>query len=184
MLDRDTDRDGHDTRSDERGGPGVDTSGRNTDDAMTRSEEELRVGTTERESGRVRLKKYVVEDQVTETVPVRREEVRVEREPITDANVDDATDGPAISEEEHEVTLRAEEPVVEKRTVPQERVRLEKDVETDAARGLRDGALRAHRRRRQTLLKPARGRRSPAPPQCGGGVFIQTVNAARARWAG
>ena len=79
----------------------------------------------------MRLKKYVVEDQVTKTVPVRREEVRVEREPITDANVDRATDGPAISEEEHEVTLRAEEPVVEKRTVPQERVRLEKDVETD-----------------------------------------------------
>ena len=131
VLDRDTARDDVDTRRDERGGPGVDTSGRNTDDAMTRSEEELQVGTTEREAGRVRLKKYVVEDEVTETVPVRREEVRVEREPITDANVDRATDGPAISEEEHEVTLRAEEPVVEKRTVPQERVRLEKDVETE-----------------------------------------------------
>jgi uncharacterized protein (TIGR02271 family) len=62
---------------------------------------------------------------------VQREEVRVEREPITDANVDAATDGPAISEEEHEVTLRAEEPVVEKRVVPQERVRLEKDTVTD-----------------------------------------------------
>ena len=131
VLDRDTTRDDVDTRRDERGGPGVDTSGRNTDEAMTRSEEELQVGKTEREAGRVRLKKYVVEDQVTETVPVRREEVRVEREPITDANVDRATDGPALSEEEHEVTLRAEEPVVEKRTVPQERVRLEKDVETD-----------------------------------------------------
>jgi len=131
VLDRDTTRDDVDTRRDERGGPGVDTSGRNTDEAMTRSEEELQVGKTERETGSVRLKKYVVEDQVTKTVPVRREEVRVEREPITDANVDRATDGPAISEEEHEVTLRAEEPVVEKRTVPQERVRLEKDVETD-----------------------------------------------------
>jgi uncharacterized protein (TIGR02271 family) len=97
---------------------------------MTRSEEELRVGTTERDAGRVRLKKYVVEDQVTETVPVRREEVRVEREPITDANRDAALDGPDISEEEHEVTLRAEEPVVEKGMVPKERVRLEKDVTT------------------------------------------------------
>src|SRR4051812_49025526 len=112
----------------------ADSSGRaatGTDDAMTRSEEELRVGTTERETGRVRLKKYVVEDQVTETVPVRREEVRVEREPITDANVDDALDGPAISEEEHEVTLHAEEPVVEKRAVPKERVRLGTAVETE-----------------------------------------------------
>jgi len=115
----------------ERGGPGRDTSGPNTDDAMTVSEEQLRVGTTEREAGRVRLKKYVVEDEVTETVPVRREEVRVEREPITDANRDDALDGPAISEEEHEVVLHEEEVVAEKRAVPKERIRLEKDVNTD-----------------------------------------------------
>jgi uncharacterized protein (TIGR02271 family) len=115
----------------ETGGPGSDLSGPNTDDAMTRSEEELRVGTAERESGRVRLRKYVVEDEVTQTVPVRREEVRVEREPITDANVDDATSGPEISSEEHEVVLREEEVVAEKRAVPKERVRLDKDVQTD-----------------------------------------------------
>jgi uncharacterized protein (TIGR02271 family) len=119
------------TTTGERGGPGHDVSGRNTDDAMTVSEEELRVGTTEREAGRARLKKYVVEDEVTQTVPVRREEVRVEREPITDANRDDALDGPAISEEEHEVVLHEEEVVAEKRAVPKERVRLETDVETE-----------------------------------------------------
>ena len=113
------------------GGSGRNTSGPNTDNAMTRSEQELRVGTAERGAGRVRLRKYVVEDEVTQTVPIRREEVRVEREPITDANRDDALDGPAISEEEHELTLHAEEPVVEKRAVPKERVRLEKDVETE-----------------------------------------------------
>jgi uncharacterized protein (TIGR02271 family) len=110
---------------------GRDTSGPTTDDAMTRSEEELRVGTTEREAGRARLRKYVVEDEVTRTVPVRREEVRVEREPITDANVGAATDGPEISSEEHEVVLHEEEPVAEKRTVPKERVRLDKDVRTE-----------------------------------------------------
>jgi uncharacterized protein (TIGR02271 family) len=110
---------------------GRDVSGPTTDDAMTRSEEELRVGKTERETGRVRLRKYVVEDEVTQTVPVRREEVRVEREPITEGNVDEALDGPAISEEEHEVVLHAEEPVTEKRAVPKERVRLDKDVEVD-----------------------------------------------------
>ena len=110
---------------------GRDTSGPTTDDAMTRSEEELRVGTAERESGRVRLKKYVVEDEVTQTVPVRREEVHLEREPITDGNVGAATDGPAISEEEHEVVLHEEEPVVEKRAVPKERVRLDKEAHTD-----------------------------------------------------
>ena len=110
---------------------GDDVSGPETDNAMTRSEEELRVGTTEREAGRVRLKKYVVEDEVTQTVPVRREEIRIEREPITDANLGDATSGPAISEEEHEVTLHEEEVVTQKRAVPKERIRLEKDVETE-----------------------------------------------------
>ena len=98
---------------------------------MTRSEEELHVGKTERETGRARLRKYVVEDEVTQTVPVRREEVRIEREPITDANAGAATDGPEISSEEHEVVLHEEEPVAEKRTVPKERVRLDKDVQTE-----------------------------------------------------
>jgi uncharacterized protein (TIGR02271 family) len=117
----------------EGGQDGHDTSGPTTDEAMTRSEEELRVGKAERESGRARLRKYVVTEQVQQTVPVRREEVRVEREPITDANVDDALAGPEISEEEHEVVLHEEEPVVEKRTVPKERVRLEKESVTDEA---------------------------------------------------
>ena len=107
---------------------GHDTSGPTTDDAMTRSEEELRVGTTSRESGRARLRKYVVTEQVEKTVPVQREEVRVEREPITDANVGDAKAGPEISEEEHEVVLHEEEVVTEKRAVPKERVRLDKQT--------------------------------------------------------
>ena len=110
---------------------GHDTSGPTSDDAMTRSEEELRVGKTQRERGRARLRKYVVTEQVQKTVPVQREEVRIEREPITDANVDDATDGPAISDEEHEVTLHEEEVVTEKRVVPKERVRMEKDTVTE-----------------------------------------------------
>jgi uncharacterized protein (TIGR02271 family) len=110
---------------------GHDTSGPTTDDAMTRSEEELRVGTASHERGRARLRKYVVTEDVQTTVPVQREEVRVEREPITDANVDRALDGPEISEEEHEVVLHEEQPVVEKRTVPKERVALRKDTVTD-----------------------------------------------------
>jgi uncharacterized protein (TIGR02271 family) len=115
----------------ERGTVGHDTSGPTTDQAMTRSEEELQVGKTQRESGRARLRKYVVEDEVTETVPVQREEVRIEREPITDANIDSATEGPAISDEEHEVVLHEEEVVAEKRAVPKERIRLDKDTVTD-----------------------------------------------------
>jgi uncharacterized protein (TIGR02271 family) len=110
---------------------GRDVSGPMTDDAMTRSEEELRVGKAQRETGRARLRKYVVTEEVQQTVPVQREEVRIEREPITDANREAAMAGPEISEEEHEVTLHAEEPVVEKRAVPKERVRLDKDRVTE-----------------------------------------------------
>jgi uncharacterized protein (TIGR02271 family) len=112
-------------------GPRKDKRSGKTDDAMTRSEEELNVGTARRETGRARLRKYVVTENVTKTVPVQREEVRIEREPITDANRDAALSGPDISAEEHEVVLHAEEPVVEKRAVPKERVRLEKDTVTD-----------------------------------------------------
>jgi uncharacterized protein (TIGR02271 family) len=112
-------------------GNGHDVSGPSTDDAMTRSEEELHVGTTRREAGRARLRKYVVTEEETVTVPVQREEVRVEREPITDANLDDAMDGPAISDEEHEVVLHEDEPVVETRAVPKERVRMNKDTVTE-----------------------------------------------------
>jgi stress response protein YsnF len=117
----------------DRNAVGNDVSGPETDDAMTRSEEELHVGTRERESGRMRLRKWVETEPVQKTVQTRRETARVEREPITDANVGDAMSGPEISEEEHEVTLHADEPVAEKRVVPKERVRATTDVVTEDA---------------------------------------------------
>jgi uncharacterized protein (TIGR02271 family) len=149
---------GRDATSHPRGGG--DSPGSTADDAMTRSEEELRVGTTQRERGRVRLRKYVTTERLQQTVPVQREELRVEREPITDANRDAATSGPAISEEEHEVILREEAPVVDKRVVPKERVRLDTDTvtgEESVAEEVRkeqievqdeDGKLGRHERRR------------------------------------
>ncbi|GGR19180.1 DUF2382 domain-containing protein [Streptomyces roseolus] len=96
-------------------------------DAMTRSEEQMHVGTEQVETGRARLRKYVVTEEVQQTVPVRHEEVRVVREPITEANRDEALSGPEITEAEHEVILHEERPVVETRAVPVERVRLETD---------------------------------------------------------
>ncbi len=80
------------------------------------------------------MRKYVTTEQVQQTLPVRRERARVEREPITDANRPAATSGPELSEAEHEVVLREEEPVVEKRVVPRERVRLDKETVTDQER--------------------------------------------------
>jgi uncharacterized protein (TIGR02271 family) len=90
------------------------TAGSTGDDAMTRSEERLRVGTEGVEAGRARLRKYVVTGNVTTQVPVSHEEVRVEREPVTEADRDTAMAGPDIAEAEHHVTLHAERPVVEK----------------------------------------------------------------------
>jgi len=108
-----------------------DLSGTETDDAMTRSEERLAVGTQQVETGKARLRKYIVTENVTQTVPVSHEEVRIEREPITDANRGAAMDGPDLSEEVAEVTLHAEQPVVAKETAPVERVRLETDKVSD-----------------------------------------------------
>jgi len=122
--------------SDVRSGTGLPDAGAPTtavpaagnDDAMTRSEEELQVGTRQREAGKARLRKWVETEHVTTTVPVAHEEVRIEREPITDGNVDRALQGQEISEGVHEVTLMEEEAVAGTVTVPKERVRM--DTET------------------------------------------------------
>ncbi len=112
-------------------GQGKDTSGPTTDDAMTRSEEQLHVGTEQVQTGTARLRKHIVTENVSHTVPVSHEEARVQREPITDANRDQAMGGSELSEEEHEVTLHAEQPVVTKETVPVERVKLGTETVTN-----------------------------------------------------
>lgn len=134
------DRDGGRERglAEERGsgvrGGGYDTSGPNTDEAMTRSEEQLRVGTETREVGRARLRKRVVTEDVSTTVPVSHEEVVVEREPITEANRGEALSGGDITEEEREVVLTEERAVVAKETVAVERVRLGTETVTGQER--------------------------------------------------
>lgn len=102
------------------------------DDAgtMTRSEEQVAVGTEQVSAGKVRLRKYVVTENVTKTVPVSREEVRVEREPITDANRDSVTNA-TIGEDDQEVELMQERVVVDKETVPVEKVSMGKENVTE-----------------------------------------------------
>ena len=118
-------------RSGETGVVGQDASGPTTDNAMTRSEEELRVGTQTVATGKARLRKHVVTEQQTVTVPVSHEEVTLEREEITDANRDAATSGADISAEEHEVTLHAEQPVLTTETVAKERVKMGTETVTE-----------------------------------------------------
>ena len=113
---------------------GRDTSGLTTDDAMTRSEERLHVGTERVEAGRVKLRKRIVTEIQTVTVPVSHTEAKVIREPITDANRGQALDGPALTEAEIEVVLTRDVPVVEKEVVAVERIRLEKETVTEQAK--------------------------------------------------
>ncbi|MFF2655606.1 PRC and DUF2382 domain-containing protein [Streptomyces sp. NPDC058045] len=107
------------------------------EEGMIRSEEQLRVGVESEEVGRARLHKYVVTEEVEQVVPLRHEEVRVEREPITEADRGAAFSGPDIAEADHEVILHAERAVVETEAVPVERVRLttEEHVEQETVRG-------------------------------------------------
>ena len=70
-------------------------------------------------------------ENVTKTVPVSHEEVRIEREPITEANRGDAVSGGDITSEEHEVDLMAEQVVVDKDVVPVERVKMGTETVTD-----------------------------------------------------
>jgi uncharacterized protein (TIGR02271 family) len=102
--------------------------GKQDQGAMTRSEEQLKVGTERVETGRVRLVKHVVTEEQQMSVPVSHEEVRIERTPITDAN---RGRGAKIGDAEQEMTLHAEKPVVQKETVAMEQVRLGKDTVTD-----------------------------------------------------
>ena len=98
---------------------------------MTRSEEELQVGKRQQAVGKARLRKVVETEHKTVTVPIQRERVEVVTEPITDANRREATKGPDITESVHEETLYEEVPVVEKKVVPKERVKLQKETTTD-----------------------------------------------------
>lgn len=98
---------------------------------MTRSEEELHVKVQSQETGRARLRKFVDVEEAEETVPIRHEEIRLEREPITEKNRDAARSGPEISEAEYTVTLHEDKPVIETEVVPKERVRMRIEEHTE-----------------------------------------------------
>lgn len=116
--DRDLDRDRRD---------GVDRDlDRRDDDGVTLHEEKLNVGTERREAGKARLRKYVVTDTEQVEVPVQREELVVERTPATGEDR-----GGRLGEDETEVTLHEERPVVSKETVATENVNLGKRTVTD-----------------------------------------------------
>ena len=95
-------------------------------DELVRSEEQLNVDKERVESGQVRLRKYVVNETETVEVPVEREEVRLTREPISEA--DRANYRGDIADGEASVTLHEERVNVTKESVPVEKVSLNKET--------------------------------------------------------
>ena len=100
-------------------------------ETMTRSEERLRVTTENVESGRVKLRKYVTTEQENVTVPITREEVRIEREQIPEDQQHRTSSEASIGESEQEIILHEEKPVVNKEAVPVERIRLNTEKVTE-----------------------------------------------------
>lgn len=96
-------------------------------DTVTRSEEELTVDKRQRESGRVRLHKYVVTEDVDMKVPVRRQVARIVREPATGTGTGTGSFG---EESDEEIVLAEEEVHVDKQVVPKEKVGVETDTVT------------------------------------------------------
>jgi len=96
-------------------------TGGNADGYLTRSEEQLNVGTQRVEAGRAKLRKFVVTEQQSVTVPVSHEEVKVVREPLQPG---DSLDGATIGEDSIEVTLMQDKVQVDKQVVGVEKVKL------------------------------------------------------------
>jgi len=108
-----------------------DRLGREDDAAVTLSEERLQVGTEHHEAARARLRKYVVTEEETITVPVRKEKLVVEHVPAGDTPVEPISGPDGESEVVEEIVLREERVVVGKETVAVERVRVGKQQVTE-----------------------------------------------------
>ncbi len=104
-----------------------------TDDGLktvTRSEERLQIAKEQFETGRVRIRRTIVTEEVTHSIPVSHEELHIERIPIDESEI--ATAEPVeLGEHEHEITLHGERPVVSKTTVPVERYRIGSRIVTE-----------------------------------------------------
>lgn len=98
---------------------------------VTRSEERMVVGTTVHATSRLLVHKYIVTEEVTHTFTLRREEIRVEHQPLDGAAVPPGTTGSAFTDEVEEIVLYAEEPVFSTRVVPREVVRVSKHTLTE-----------------------------------------------------
>ncbi|MDL4775461.1 MULTISPECIES: PRC and DUF2382 domain-containing protein [Thermomonosporaceae] len=126
---------------------------------MTRSEEQMRVGTEQHETGRAHIRKWVETEQVERTVPVAHEELRIEREPVTG---DAARGKVSISEDDLEVVLHEERPVIAKETVAVERIRVSTD-RVEEQETVRGEVRKEHVEVTQDEDTPGKGGGKPSP---------------------
>lgn len=117
-------------REHDRSQEGVSQPGSDLDDRdelrVQRSEEELRAGTREREAGAMNVRKRVRTDRERIEVPVKHEEVTVERVPVSG----EATEA-QIGEDDVVVPVTEEEVITDKKAVVKEEIRLQKEVAED-----------------------------------------------------
>jgi uncharacterized protein (TIGR02271 family) len=102
------------------------------DTTMTLSQERLRVSAERVPVGKIRLSKRVVSENVSQQVPLSREEIRLEREPVAPTEGIGYRDQ-KLGDEDVEITLTADRPVIHKEAVPVERVRVTKKTVTENA---------------------------------------------------
>ena len=127
---------------------------------ITRSEEQMRIGTERHEVGRVRVRKWIETEMVEQTIPVSHEEIRIDREPITGGGPDPKV---TISEADQEIILYEERPVITKETVPVERVRLRTEQVQD------EQTVRGELRKERIEVTRDDGARGPHPEGRGEG---------------
>jgi hypothetical protein len=133
---------------------------------VVRSEEELQVG-VRRRLRRLRLRRYVVTEYLTRTIPVRREEVRLEELSAPAESVGEPADQgavPAAADQALlEVVLHREEPVIQLRVVP---ARAGPPVQGRCHRAANRHRGASQRAGRPTVgaSRPTRGSRQPPAP--------------------
>jgi len=112
---------------------------------ITRSAEELRIGKRADKTGEVRVSKHVETERVTQSVPLRSEEVRVERRPVEHA-VGSAGE---MRNDEIVIPIIEEQAIVEKRPVVKEEIIISKEPTT------RQRTVEADVRREEVDVQPS-----------------------------
>ncbi|WP_052432660.1 YsnF/AvaK domain-containing protein [Streptacidiphilus carbonis] len=143
-----------------------DGTGGGVGEYLTRSEERLRLNSENVEVGHAKLHKWITTERVTRTIPVKHEEVRIERDPIVAGSTEADGVVPDWTEQEQDVVLHEERAMVRKETVPVERVRMRveevtedvsftEDLRTEQIDYQEDEALHAHMARTRQAHRSA-----------------------------